>query len=61
MSSFEDQGDAKDWARGVMRRDQAGQKVALIAKSMAQEVLGIAVPKKKASEVLSCAGRRIQK
>lgn len=61
MISFEDQGDAKDWARRVMRLFQSGQQVALIAVSMAQEALGISVPKKKASEVLSRAGRRIQK
>lgn len=61
MMSFEDQRDSKDWARRVLRRAQSGESVALIAKAMAQDALGIVRPKKSASDVLLTAVDRLNK
>ncbi len=44
MSEFNDRGDGKDWARRIMRRHAAGEKINLYPLHLAREVLGVEEP-----------------
>ena len=44
MSGFNDRGDGKDWARKILRRHSAGEKINLYPLHLAREVLGVPEP-----------------
>lgn len=44
MSEFNDRGDGRDWARKILRRHAAGEKINPYPLHLAREVLGVPEP-----------------